>query len=426
MPARSSALSSTTGWRGCTSPRATAGSASPRSTSARSTSSSAPKAARTRGPNPIGTAWARPTVVTYASEAQKKPTTARSSRARTSGARCSASRARAPTSPACRSRAVRDGDEWIVNGQKVWTTLAHLSSWGHARGAHEPGRAEARRPVVLRRRHAAPGVEVRPLYQITGEAEFNEVYFTDVRIPRREHARRGRRRLAGLDHHAHERARVDRRQRARRRARARSRRLVQLWQKTPSDGRTAADAATTLMKLVDRQPRLRLTNHPRGAEPQVRHPGPGGLGRQARAGRAQQAHLGLAIDVLGTEGMLYGYVSAPSAPERPWSSSIREVRSCAPRELDRGRHVRGHEEHPRRARARPAGRRPRRQGRPVEARAAHLIEIADTAQPERRSTPRNNAADRAETAQCTRSCQDDFGGRTGVDRCADSGDERRS
>ena len=81
------------------------------------------------------------------------------------------------------SRGVKDGDEWIVNGQKVWTTLAHLSRWGLlvVRTAPEAVKHAGLTAFVVDMQ--APTVEVRPLRQITGEAEFNEVYFTDTRIP---------------------------------------------------------------------------------------------------------------------------------------------------------------------------------------------------------------------------------------------------
>ena len=82
------------------------------------------------------------------------------------------------------TRAERDGDEWVVNGQKVWNTSADHADLRDARGPHRLGRAQAPRAsrtssLPMRQ----PGVEVRPLRQMNGHASFNEVFLTDARVP---------------------------------------------------------------------------------------------------------------------------------------------------------------------------------------------------------------------------------------------------
>lgn len=81
------------------------------------------------------------------------------------------------------TRADRDGDEWILNGQKVWTTLAHVSDYGIVIARTDPEQPKHAGISMFIVDLKAPGVEIRPIHQIDGGRHFNEVFFTDARIP---------------------------------------------------------------------------------------------------------------------------------------------------------------------------------------------------------------------------------------------------
>ena len=77
--------------------------------------------------------------------------------------------------------AVLDGDQWILNGQKVWTSLAHWAQWCFVVARSEKGSKRHAGLSFLLVPLDQPGVEVRPIIQLTGDSEFNEVFFTDAR-----------------------------------------------------------------------------------------------------------------------------------------------------------------------------------------------------------------------------------------------------
>ena len=83
-----------------------------------------------------------------------------------------------------RTHAVLDGEHWVVNGQKIWTSTAHLADWMFCLVRTEPDAPKHKGISFLLFPMSTPGIEVRPLKTMTGDASFNEVFFTDLRVPR--------------------------------------------------------------------------------------------------------------------------------------------------------------------------------------------------------------------------------------------------
>ncbi len=81
-------------------------------------------------------------------------------------------------------RAELDGDEWVLNGQKIWTSAGHLANWIFVLGRTDPDAPKHKGITFFLVPMEQPGVEVRPIRMISGESEFNEVFFTDARTPR--------------------------------------------------------------------------------------------------------------------------------------------------------------------------------------------------------------------------------------------------
>jgi alkylation response protein AidB-like acyl-CoA dehydrogenase len=82
-----------------------------------------------------------------------------------------------------RTAAVLDGDHWVINGQKIWTSTAHLADWIFCLVRTEPDAPKHKGISFLLFRMDTPGIEIRPLVDMTMNANFNEVFFTDVRVP---------------------------------------------------------------------------------------------------------------------------------------------------------------------------------------------------------------------------------------------------
>jgi alkylation response protein AidB-like acyl-CoA dehydrogenase len=133
--------------------------------------------------NHIGLGMCGPTVIAHGSQDQRDRYLARLLRADDVWCQLFSEPASGSDLAALRTSAVRDGEDWVVNGQKVWTTLAHVADRGILLTRTDPDRPKHAGLTMFVVDMHAPGVTVRPLRQMGGQADFNEVFFDDVRIP---------------------------------------------------------------------------------------------------------------------------------------------------------------------------------------------------------------------------------------------------
>lgn len=254
--------------------------------------------------NPIGHGMCGPTVAVWGSDAQK----ARYLRPLFTGEEIWCQLFSEPGSGSdfagLSSRGVRDGDEWVVNGQKVWTTLAHLARWGLLVVRTETEAVKHAGLTAFVVDMHAPTVDVRPLRQMTGEAEFNEVYFTDTRIPNHEMlGQPGDGWRVSLTTLMNERVSIGGAIPQKGSGPIAS--LMKAWEKAP-DWQKDAATRDEVMQLWIRAETLRLTNIRANQNRKMGDPGPeGSIGKMASANLNKDIFAAL-MNLLGAEGMLYG------------------------------------------------------------------------------------------------------------------------
>ncbi len=251
--------------------------------------------------NPIGAGMCAPTIVTHGSTAQKE----RYLRPLFAGEEIWCQLFSEPGAGSdvagLSTRAARDGDEWVLNGQKVWTTLAHVSRYGIILARTDPEQVKHKGLTMFVIDMHAPGVEVRPLVQATGEAEFNEVYMTDVRIPDAE-------RLGDVGEGWHVSLTTLMNERVSIGGQVSPRGsgviavAVNQWKRAAAHDPVARDALTQLWIEAEVN---RLTNMRASHTRAKGTPGPeGSVGKLAMAGLNQRI-MSFTMDLMGAEGMLY-------------------------------------------------------------------------------------------------------------------------
>jgi alkylation response protein AidB-like acyl-CoA dehydrogenase len=254
--------------------------------------------------NPIGHGMCAPTVVAWGSEAQKQRYLRPLFTCEEIWCQLFSEPGAGSDFAGLAAKGVRDGDEWNVNGQKVWTTLAHLARFGLLVVRTDPEAVKHAGLTAFVVDMHAPGVDVRPLRQMTGEAEFNEVFFDNVRIADSEMlGKPGDGWRVSLTTLMNERVSIGGTMPQKGSGAIQS--LTSTWAGLPAENKDSA-SRDEVMKLWSRAEVLRLTNIRANQNRKMGDPGPeGSIAKLAYADLNKDIYA-MVMNLMGAEGMLYG------------------------------------------------------------------------------------------------------------------------